>query len=118
MPITGNFVMSASMDVTPEAETVFNQVYNQEHIPMLRSVPGVLSVVRFERAELRMSIGGEVIAAQAGESPQNTAPYELDSPDVLASAEWAEAIEQGRWPMDVRPHTFNRRHVLWRRLTS
>ncbi len=110
--------MSASMDVAREAEAVFNEVYNQEHIPMLRSVPGVLSVVRFERAELRMSIWGEVIAGQAGDSPQYTALYELDSPDVLVSAEWAEAIERGRWPKDVRPHPFNRRHVLWRRLPS
>ena len=38
--------------------------------------------------------------------------YELDSPEVLTSAEWGEAVERGRWPEQVRPYTKNRRHVL------
>jgi hypothetical protein len=38
--------------------------------------------------------------------------YEIDSPDVLLSKEWAEAGEQGRWPREVRPFTFNRSHVV------
>ena len=38
--------------------------------------------------------------------------YELDSPAVLLSKEWAEAGEQGRWPKEVRPYTLNRSHVV------
>jgi hypothetical protein len=34
--------------------------------------------------------------------------YEIDSPDVLLSKEWAEAGEKGRWPSEVRPYTSNR----------
>ena len=37
---------------------------------------------------------------------------ELESPDVLTSPAWDKAIEDGRWPSQVRPHTKNRRHVL------
>ena len=37
---------------------------------------------------------------------------DLESPDVLVSREWADAVEAGRWPGEVRPHTSNRRHVL------
>ena len=38
--------------------------------------------------------------------------YEIDSPDVLLSKEWAEAAEKGRWPCEVRPFTSNRRHIV------
>jgi len=31
---------------------------------------------------------------------------------VLTSPAWDRAIEDGRWPSQVRPHTKNRRHVL------
>jgi hypothetical protein len=38
--------------------------------------------------------------------------YELDSPAVLLSKEWAEAGEKGRWPKEVRPYTTNRSHIV------
>jgi len=31
---------------------------------------------------------------------------------VLTSPAWDKAVEDGRWPSQVRPHTKNRRHVL------
>jgi hypothetical protein len=31
---------------------------------------------------------------------------------VLSSAAWAEAVELGRWPREVRPFTTNRRHIV------
>jgi uncharacterized protein YeaC (DUF1315 family) len=40
--------------------------------------------------------------------------YEIESPDVLSSQEWGQAVELGRWPEQVRPHTINRRHTLLR----
>ena len=40
------------------------------------------------------------------------------SPEVLKSPEWADAVEQGRWPSEVRPYTSNRRHVLYRVMES
>jgi len=33
---------------------------------------------------------------------------------VLVSPEWANAVEQGRWPTQVRPFTHNRRHALYK----
>jgi hypothetical protein len=45
-------------------------------------------------------------------SPRYTAIYELASAEVLASAAWAQAVEAGRWPGEVRPFTTNRRHAL------
>jgi len=59
-----------------------------------------------------MNIGGERKTMRAENEPAYTAIYELESPDVLTSAAWNKAVEAGRWPAQVRPHTRNRRHVL------
>jgi hypothetical protein len=104
--------MIASMDVDPQQEAIFNEVYDREHVPNLGKVPGILSVTRFERQELTMSIGGEKRVIKLENEPKYAAIYELESPAVLVSNAWADAVEQGRWPAQVRPHTKNRRHVL------
>jgi len=106
------YLMIVSMDVDPEHEALFNEVYDQEHIPNLSRVPGVLGITRYKREELIMNIGGERKTMRAENEPAYTAIYELESPDVLTSAAWNKAVEAGRWPAQVRPHTRNRRHVL------
>jgi hypothetical protein len=111
MPIGARYVFMVSMDVAPEKEELFNEVYDKEHIPNLLVVPGVLSVTRVKSVPFAVSIGGgrkEMPAA----SPCYTAIYELESPDVLVSDAWKRAVEEGRWPGEVRPFTTNRRHVL------
>ena len=112
MPGKAKYLMIASMDVDPEHEAVFNEVYDNEHVPNLSKVPGVVSVTRYKREELTMNIGGERKTIRIDSEPTYTAIYELESPDVLTSPAWDKAIEQGRWPSQVRPHTKNRRHVL------
>ncbi len=112
MPINAKFLFFASMDVAPEKEALFNEVYDQEHVPTLLKVPGVISVVRLEAQALTLSIGGERRTIVAEGEPKFTAIYEIESPEVLVSDAWAEAVEAGRWPEEVRPYTSNRRHVL------
>lgn len=112
MPAKAKYLMVASMDVDPEHEALFNEVYDQEHIPNLSKVPGVVSVTRYKRDELTMNIGGERKTIRIANEPAYTAIYELESPEVLTSAAWDKAIEEGRWPSQVRPHTKNRRHIL------
>jgi hypothetical protein len=46
MAITGKWIFSAVMDVDPDQEALFNEVYDDEHVPHLRKVPGVISVTR------------------------------------------------------------------------
>lgn len=106
------YLMIVSMDVDAEHEALFNEVYDQEHIPNLRRVPGVLGIVRYKREELIMNIGGERQTMRAENEPAYIAIYELENPAVLTSPEWNEAVEAGRWPAQVRPYTRNRRHVL------
>ena len=112
MPITANYLFIASMDVAPEKDGLFHKVYNDEHVPSLLRVPGVISATRLEAEPLTVSIGGETRSVVAEGEPRYTAIFEIESPEVLVSPEWAEAVEAGRWPTEVRPYTKNRRHVL------
>ena len=106
------YLFTASMDVEPDKEALFNEVYDQEHIPELLKVPGVLSVARTTLAPLKMSMGGELKTIVVEGEPKHSAVYELESAEVLTSAAWAAAVEKGRWPAQVRPYTRNRRHTL------
>jgi hypothetical protein len=107
-----NYIFIASMDVDPAHESIFNEVYDTEHIPLILKVPGVLSAERYVTAPLTMFIGGERKTIVAEGEPRYSAIYELESAEVLVSEGWAKAVDQGRWPTQVRPHTRNRRHVL------
>ena len=106
------YLMIASMDVDETYEAIFNEVYDKEHVPNLSKVPGVLGISRYKRGTLTMNIGGERKTIEIPNEPTYTAIYELESPDVLTSPAWDKAIEDGRWPRQVRPYTKNRRHVL------
>jgi len=112
MAVKAKYLMIASMDVDPERDTIFNEVYDKEHVPNLMKVPGVLGVTRYKRETLTMNIFGESKTIEIPNEPVYTAIYELESPDVLTSPAWDKAIEEGRWPSQVRPYTKNRRHVL------
>ena len=106
------FVFIASMDIDPSKEALFNEVYDTEHVPELLKVPGVLSIRRAVSVPLTMFIGGEKKTIVAEGEPRYSAYYELESAEVLTSEAWANAVEAGRWPSQVRPFTRNRRHVL------
>src|SRR6185503_9022520 len=92
MPIKSRYVFSASMDVEPAKEALF------------------------KTEELTLSIGGERKRIVIENEPRYGALYEIESPEVLVSDAWARAVEEGRWPGQVRQYTKNRRHVLYGRL--
>ncbi|MCZ6873161.1 MAG: hypothetical protein O7G88_06470 [bacterium] len=106
------YVFTAAMDVDPAKEELFNEVYDTEHIPLLLKVPGVISVTRYVKEPFEMVIGGESRQMLNPSEPKHAAVYEIEDPGVLTSAAWAEAVDQGRWPTEVRPYTSNRRHTL------
>jgi hypothetical protein len=82
------------MDVAHDHEATFNEVYDTEHVPNLRAVPGVRRASRYRQP--------------SPTEPRYLAAYELDSLAVLDSPAWKAAGEAGRWPSAVRPHTMNR----------
>jgi hypothetical protein len=107
------YIFMVSMDVDADKEALFNEVYDQEHVPNLLKVPGVHAATRAKaEPSLRLNIGGEEKEiAHVGAT--YCAIYEIDGPHVLTSPEWARAGEAGRWPRDVRPFTRNRRHAIY-----
>ena len=60
-------------DVPADKEGEFNLWYNEEHIPDLLGLPGILNAARYEALK-----GG----------PKHLACYELDSPKALESEAW------------------------------
>ena len=116
MPLQSRYLFSAAMNVEPAKEQLFNEVYDREHVPLLLKVPGVLSVARFKRQPLTMILGGERRTIVIEDEPTYNALYEIESPEVFLSPAWADAVDAGRWPGEVRPYTKNRRHVLFERI--
>ncbi len=113
MPIKSRYLFVASMDVDPDKEALFNEVYDTEHVPSLLQVPGVHAVARMVGEPFAINIGGQDKKVPH-DGPRYSALFEIDSPDVLVSREWAKAVEAGRWPSEVRPFTRNRRHALYK----
>jgi hypothetical protein len=116
MQFATDYLFLASMDVAPDREQLFNEVYDQEHIPSLLAVPGVRSASRLKREPFSLMIGGQRQLVINEADPLYTVAYEIERPDVLLSDEWAASVERGRWPSQVRPFTRNRHHLLLRRL--
>src|SRR5205807_9579864 len=82
------------MDVAHDHEATFNEVYDREHAPNLRAVPGVRRAARYKQP--------------SPTEPRYLAAYELDGLDVTDTPAWKTAGEAGRWPGVTRPHTMNR----------
>ena len=116
MPLETRYLFSAAMDVEPAKEALFNEVYDTEHVPNLLKVPGVIAVARFKSGPVTMMLGGERRTIVIENEPRYNALYEVESPDVLVSPAWANAVEEGRWPGHVRAYTKNRRHVMFERI--
>ena len=87
------------MDVAHDHEALFNEVYDTEHLPRLRAVPGVIRAARYRQP--------------SPTEPRYVAAYELDDPGIVESAAFKTAGELGRWPTAVRPHTMNRHLAIY-----
>jgi len=112
MPFSTPYIFIVSMDVEPEKEALFNEVYDREHVPELLKVPGVRACTRLLTERASFVIGGERKELTGEGAPRYTAIYEIESPAVLSSAAWAAAGEVGRWAKEVRPFTRNRHHIV------
>ena len=113
MFINSKYLFVASMDVDPEKEALFNEIYDDEHVPNLLKVPGVHAATRIKGEHFALNIGGRTKTI-IHEGARYSTVYEIDSPHVLVSPEWAKAGEAGRWPNQVRPYTRNRTHALYK----
>ena len=78
------------MSVPQPVEARFNQIYNQERLPLYRSIPGYIRARRF--------------TAVLGE-PKYLTVHECESPDVAESPEWEKVrvTETPYWTDNINP---------------
>lgn len=106
------YIFIVSMNIQNEYEDLFNEVYDEEHIPYLLKVPGVNKVTRGKGVPFLFSMAG---ATKEMDAPNQkfVAMYEIDNPNVVQSSEWSVAVEKGRWSTEVRQHTSERTHFMY-----
>ena len=107
------YIFIVSMNVQNEYEELFNEVYDEEHIPYLLKVPGVNKVTRGKGIPFSFSMAGETKKMDMP-NQKFVAMYEIDNPDVVQSSEWSIAVEKGRWSTEVRQHTSERTHFMYK----
>jgi len=95
-PAQSRAVFLASGDVPAQHEAEFNRWYDEEHVPMLRQVDGVLAARRFR--------------ARTG-TPRYLALYDLADELVPESLAWRAAIETA-WSRRIDELTQDREWIL------
>ena len=96
------YVFWVMMDVERHREALFNELYDNEHVPLLTKLPGCVNVVRY-----RTETPGQ---------PRYLAAYEVERPDLPMSAPWNDTSDIGRWKPEVRPYTHNKRYIVSERI--
>ena len=100
------YIYMVQMDVPAELEDDFNRIYDTQHVPNLLNAPGVESCTRYRLS----STDVDGVARYA-------ALYEIDSPEVPQSAGWKAQSDKGDWPAQIRPHTTNRSHHIFQKIS-
>ena len=98
------YVFWVMMDVEPHREALFNDLYDNEHLPLLLKLPGAINAVRY-----RTSVAGE---------PRYLCAYEVENTELPMSKRWNETSDIGRWKPEVRPYTYNKRYIVGERIRS
>ena len=101
-----DYIYVVQMDIPNEMEEEFNRIYDTQHLPNIIKAPGVHGCVRYKLE----SADVEGVARYA-------AVYEIDSPDIPESDGWKAESEKGDWPSKIRPHTSNRSHLIFKRIS-
>ncbi|HEV7819863.1 MAG TPA: hypothetical protein VGO84_01710 [Burkholderiales bacterium] len=98
-PDNAQGLLVSAMNVAPEAEAEFNEWYEQEHLPSLARIPGVVCARRF---------------TSPGAGHKYVATYHLASPDVCASKAWHDASSTP-WTEKMKPHMQDRLRLVLKR---
>ena len=98
------YVFWVMMDVEPHREALFNDLYDNEHLPLLMKLPGAVNAVRY-----RTATPGE---------PRYLCAYEVERTDLPMSKAWNDTSDIGRWKPEVRPYTYNKRYIVSERIVT
>lgn len=83
------FMLSVRIDIPSEVEDEFNRWYNEEHLPQLSAVPGVVCARRYRSA--------------SGTGAAYLALYEMEHEHVMGTDAWSQAANTA-WTQKLRPH--------------
>ena len=86
-----------AMSAAPEGEAEFNRWYDEEHIPALARVPGVLCARRFRATSTTLQ--------------KYVALYHMTSPEVCTTEAWSRAVETP-WTKKIRPYMRDRLRIV------
>src|SRR6516225_5474724 len=78
MNLQGATILFSEMTPPPERESVFNEWYDHEHIPLRMGAPGFRSAQRY----------------RDGQTLNYLAVYEMEAPDALATPEYGRIKNQ------------------------
>jgi len=95
------YLWVVQLDIPAELEEEFNRVYDEQHVPFIKNVPGVLGVQRY-----RLVSPVEGVA-------RYMATYRVSSPDLPFTPEWIAASSSGDWPTRIRPHVSNLTRAMY-----
>jgi hypothetical protein len=101
-----DYLYMVQMDVPDALEEDFNRVYDTQHVPNILKAPGVRSCTRYR-------LESSDVAGVA----RYAAVYEIDSQEIPESDGWKAESEKGDWPTKIRPHTTNRSHHVFKRVS-
>ena len=91
------FCMMITFEIAPEDEAEFNDIYDNDHIPNILKLRGVIEIIRFKDAEPNEK-GWLVYSAL----------YFLAQENLHLTAQWKELSDLGRWAPVIRPKVKSR----------
>jgi hypothetical protein len=89
---TAPFCMMITFEIAPGDEAEFNDVYDNDHIPNILKLEGVIEIIRFKDA----GTNEKGLLAY-------TAIYLLARENLHLTPEWKELSDLGRWAPVIRP---------------
>ena len=91
------FCMMITFEIAPEDEAEFNDIYDNDHIPNILKLKGVIEVIRFKDA-VPNEKGLLVYSAL----------YFLTQENLHQTPEWKAGSDLGRWAPVIRPKVKSR----------
>ena len=91
------FCMTITFEIDPADEIEFNDIYDNDHIPSIMKLPGVLEIIRFRDANPNEK--GFLVYS---------AIYFLAKENLHETPEWKKLSDLGRWGPVIRPKVKSR----------
>ncbi len=94
---TAPYCMMITFEIAPEDEAEFNDIYDNDHVPTIMKLPGVVEVLRFRDAEPNER--GFLVYS---------AIYFMTEQNLHETPEWKKLSDMGRWMPVIRPKVKSR----------